>query len=448
MLAGLAEVALSPGKAWTGEPESREVPGQAQEPLGKRLIEGLGCVVCHTLTGHTTTVTQEAPDLRYEGDKVRPEWLFGFLKQPHSLRPWLNGRMPTFRLSDREALAVTEYIRQTLRDRSASALPAKMHLDGAIGKELAKAGEQLASKNYFGCLSCHLVGEQRPEGAREGWAPDLAQAAGRLNADWIVRWLLDPQKIQSGTKMPSFFTGPDSGPPEILGGDEGRQILALRAWILGLGATPGAEGYAEAQARYPDLSSGEGRRIVEELNCRGCHPIPGLPEPRKVAPMLDYAGSKFRREWLVDFLKNPHTLRPAGYLLGWQSRMPDFRLSEEEARAIADYLMTLTYPGLPDGVVKEEKALSPFERFQAGKLFEKTNGCIACHQVRNRRGEVVGGRSGPDLSEAGKRLQGDFIYGFIRAPRAFEPQGKMVVFGDFLSDKDARALAEYLSTLK
>lgn len=98
--------------------------------------------------------------------------------------------------------------------------------------------------------------------------------------------------------------------------------------------------------------------------------------------------------------------------------------------------------------MKEEKALSPLERFQAGKLFEKTNGRIACHQVKNRRGEVVGGRSGPNLSEVGKRLQGDFIYSFIRAPRALEPQGKMVVFGDFLSDKEARALAAYLSTLK
>ncbi|MFQ5656685.1 MAG: c-type cytochrome [Candidatus Methylomirabilales bacterium] len=436
------------GGAWGQERQSGAGRGQPGAPTGRRLIENLGCVVCHTMEGHTTTVAKEAPDLTYEGDKVRPDWVFAFLMKPHSLRPWLNARMPSFQLSDREALALTEYIRQELRDKAAPPLPAALRSAGQVSKGLAAAGKELASQKYLDCVSCHMVGKKKPEGSREDWAPDLAKAAARLNPDWVVRWLLDPQKIQTGTRMPSYFAGRDSGPADVLGGDEHRQILALRAWLLGLGTASDLKGYATAKARYPHVSSGEGRRLMTELNCRGCHRVAALPKARKVAPVLSYTGTKFRREWLVAFLKKPHTIRAAGYILGWRSRMPDFRLSGQEVEAIADYLMTLTRPGRARGVVREGKRLSRLKTFQARKLFEKTKGCIGCHRIKKRQGKVVGGLSGPDLSAAGNRLQGDFMYHFIRDPRTFEPDGKMEIFGDLLAERDARTLAQYLSTLK
>lgn len=448
VLLGPAGVILSPRKAATRAGESKEPRAETPGPMGKRLIENLGCVACHTIEGHTTTVEKEAPDLTLEGDKVRPEWLFAFLKKPHILRPWLNARMPTFRLSDREALALTKFIREELRDRAAVTHPAEPASAQRVYKELAEAGEQLVSKRYFDCFSCHTVGGRKPEGPREGWAPDLVLAAARLNPDWILRWLRDPQKIQPGTKMPSYFTGPDSGPPEILGGAEDQQMRALQAWLLDRGAPGTSESYAQAKALNADIRPAEGRRLMVELNCRGCHTISGLPEGRKIAPVLSYAGSKFRREWLVAFLKGPHPLRAAGYILGWQSRMPDFRFSDEEAQAVAEHLMTLTYPDLAQGGVREERTLTRLKKFQARKLFAKSEGCIGCHRIKNQRGEVVGGVSGPDLSRAGDRMQGNFIYNFIRNPRVFEPTGKMEIFGDFLSDKDARVLAEYLSTQK
>ena len=59
----------------------------------------------------------------------------------------------------------------------------------------------------------------------------------RLNPDWIVRWLHNPQQVQPGTKMPSFFEkGPDGkatgGPDDILGGDSEKQIEALRDYLM------------------------------------------------------------------------------------------------------------------------------------------------------------------------------------------------------------------------
>jgi hypothetical protein len=50
-----------------------------------------------------------------------------------------------------------------------------------------------------------------------------------------VTWLKDPQKVQPGTQMPSFFLDESSGPDDILGGDEQKQILALREYLFSLG---------------------------------------------------------------------------------------------------------------------------------------------------------------------------------------------------------------------
>jgi len=80
-----------------------------------------------------------------------------------------------------------------------------------------------------------VQGIKKPEGPPEGWAPDFALAHRRLRPDWIVTWLRDPQKVQPGTQMPSFFLDEDSGPDEILEGDEQKQMLALREYLLSLG---------------------------------------------------------------------------------------------------------------------------------------------------------------------------------------------------------------------
>ena len=95
-----------------------------------------------------------------------------------------------------------------------------------------EAGRTLASKEYFDCFSCHVQGSKLPEGPPEGWAPDLSLARRRLRPEWIVKWLTDPQKVQPGTKMPTFYPG---GPDDILGGKEDLQIIALRDYIMSIG---------------------------------------------------------------------------------------------------------------------------------------------------------------------------------------------------------------------
>jgi hypothetical protein len=68
-------------------------------------------------------------------------------------------------------------------------------------------------------------------------APDLAKVPQRLRADWLTLWLKDPQKVEPGTRMPTNFPAnpAENAFPEVLGGDQQKQIEAVRAYLLTLG---------------------------------------------------------------------------------------------------------------------------------------------------------------------------------------------------------------------
>lgn len=80
-----------------------------------------------------------------------------------------------------------------------------------------------------------------PGGLADNWAPNFALAAKRLKPDWIIQWLTDPAGLLPGTKMPTYFDPKnfdESGPADILNGDEHKQIKALRDYLLTISNDP------------------------------------------------------------------------------------------------------------------------------------------------------------------------------------------------------------------
>ncbi|MGH7794019.1 MAG: c-type cytochrome [Candidatus Binatia bacterium] len=203
---------------------------------GRRLMQQYNCVGCHEIEkrgGFVKKYYQDNPSLappplNGEGEKVQSPWFFAFLKAPFPLRPWLDIRMPTFGFSDDHANQLVSYF----NGLSKVEIPYTYIDDKKITPEHIDAAKMLVSKDYFACFSCHMQGGKTPEGPKDGWAPDLAMARQRLNPNWIIKWLRDPQKVQAGTKMPSFYPG---GPDNILGGKEDLQIEALRDYLISLG---------------------------------------------------------------------------------------------------------------------------------------------------------------------------------------------------------------------
>src|SRR5437016_800363 len=211
-------------------------PGEERIIAGRRLVARYNCTGCRVIenTGgdirrlYVDNPTLAPPILLGEGEKVQADWLFNFVKAPQPIRPWLSLRMPTFGLADEEANTVVGYFESLDKVQ----VPF-VHIEkAAFSPDSVAAGKLLTTKDYFDCFSCHQRGAQKPQGPPEGWAPDLALAHARLNPEWIIKWLHDPQKVMPGTKMPSFFPG---GPPDVLGGDDEAQIRALRDYVVSLG---------------------------------------------------------------------------------------------------------------------------------------------------------------------------------------------------------------------
>ncbi|RMF68640.1 MAG: hypothetical protein D6743_03095 [Calditrichaeota bacterium] len=220
--------------------------GEALEK-GRRLVRKYNCIGCHIIEGEggfirptlvaafkrhgraeDEALSFAPPDLVGEGRKVQPDWLFEFLKNPTTkIRPWLTVRMPTFGFTDEEVNTIIEYF-QALEGISE---PFK-EMNIELTSEEQRAAETLFSNDYLSCFSCHQVGKKKPEGPPSGWAPDFLLAPDRLNPDWVFDWISNPQALQPGTRMPSFY--PDAAPPEILGGDPNKQVEALRDYLMNI----------------------------------------------------------------------------------------------------------------------------------------------------------------------------------------------------------------------
>lgn len=175
-------------------------------------------------------VTSSAPPpLTFAGKKFQYEWIYEFLTLPSRVRPWLQVRMPSFELSDANKTTLVEYF------AAANEMPYPLgqrnqpsHLDPVEQKEAVALFKQ------FQCYRCHVI--SGADTLSEGeLAPDLAQANTRLRADWIREWLVEPQRLQPGTKMPTFYPAEDPEDPSTrispcdtcMDGDIERQVDAL-----------------------------------------------------------------------------------------------------------------------------------------------------------------------------------------------------------------------------
>jgi mono/diheme cytochrome c family protein len=248
-----------------------QVPLAAQKQLsaderqverGMRLIREFNCRGCHQIgekggairevvksqleaSGGDALQTQAlSPPMLYnakskigEGARVHTAWLHGFLSDPsRAIRPWLVLRMPTFDFSEEQLNEVT---------RAFAALdhvpyPYAPHPETSA--EAVAAGRDLFTR--WQCVKCHVVAGKLPAGQEPAnMAPDLAKVPERLRPDWLTLWLAEPSRIMPGTRMPANFPEkPDENAfPEILGGDQKKQIEAVRAYLLTLGSGTGGQ---------------------------------------------------------------------------------------------------------------------------------------------------------------------------------------------------------------
>jgi cytochrome c2 len=195
-----------------------------------------------------------------------------------------------------------------------------------------------------------------------------------------------------------------------------------------------------------------------KAQCGACHALekPANPTVERLwtrkGPDLWYAGAKFRREWLVNWLQKPTTIRPGGVMWFAHARPGDPRdtldttaapphpaVDAKAAEGLADALMALKGGGVvTPGAFKAEGVNLTMGKMAFGKL----RGCAACHQDKPGQGGV----SGPQLYDAGDRLQPDYVQAYAKDPQAFDRFVWMPRLG--LSDPDLQRLTAYVTSLK
>ena len=187
-LRSLSEENIPPGYRAPLKPASTYVP---EGEFGK-LVEDLNCLACHSIRGRGGTL---APDLTYEGSRVRRDWLTRFLKKPDTIRLYMQERMPKFHLSDAEVETIVSYMKLVLVNPNISE---KAFPRSELAPALAAEGRRLYFEKYA-CDACHQVGL---EGGVIG--PELTQISRRLTEGWLLAWLQGSRKLVPNVKEPQY----------------------------------------------------------------------------------------------------------------------------------------------------------------------------------------------------------------------------------------------------
>ena len=182
---------------------------------------------------------------------------------------------------------------------------------------------------------------------------------------------------------------------------------------------------------HPD---GQAGNLYQRYKCYVCHSFNGYGGT--LAPDLSYEGSRSQHEWLVQFLKNPQTLRPTLTV-----RMPEFNMSDKDAATIADYLSASLRDPHMDPAAIDEKEFTPQMAVHGKQLYEGKYQCQSCHTIGSSGGYV-----GPSLNNTGNWLTPTWIEAWLHDPQALVP-GTIEPRHSFAKD-EIRDLTAYLLTLK
>ncbi len=127
-----------------------------------------------------------------------------------------------------------------------------------------------------------------------------------------------------------------------------------------------------------------------------------LQEIKKVGPDLKEARQKLRKEWIPYWIGHTTEFRPT-------TKMPQFRLSDDEIHAVAAFIWQDSLPGPP---LEKQTAGNPTH----GKELLESRGCLACHAI-GEGSNAVGGTFAANLSRIGEKENYDYLVRWVHNPR-------------------------------
>ncbi len=213
-----------------------------------------------------------------------------------------------------------------------------------------REGRMLFTKLH--CTACHDGGALVPKdgnGMMETMmtAPDLADAGARFRPEWIAAWVENPRAMRPDATMPMLHATKE-------------QAADIATFLATLG-TP-AKFIAE---KTPDEIAAAGGGLFANLGCIACHTTPDFSAKDEHARIpLAQVAAKFQPAALGEYLKNPTAHST------W-TRMPNFRLTDDEAAKFSAYLFANA---------KTESPVTPGDAGK-GKALVTALGCANCHAI-------------------------------------------------------------------
>ena len=401
----------------------------ADAAAGPTLYGESFCASCHAVQNAAGNLVggNLGPELTRIGNKAKPEWMLAWLENPRVYDP--TTPMPHYRFTPQQAAILSDY----LAKKSDADFGANVHLETASAEQVAHGKKLIAE---LGCAACHEInGVRKPE----NYAPDLSEIGSKPTAqlvflpgmehtlpNYIAAKIQQPRAFGPGLKMPQFT---------LTAAQNSAATTALLA-LTERSRTSPANLRVAAVRETTYEPAGQAGKLMTELACLSCHRING--HGGDMAPDLTWEGSSVQRQWLIDFLKNPNTLRPA--LI---RRMPRFNLSDSDSKELTDYMM-VAYQSPAIDPEALPAVLNTSAAVEQGKqLFYSKYACQSCHIADPTTDK---GYIGPTLAQVGSRLTPVWIDAWLKNPQALRPG--TVMPNENMSDEDAGALTAFLVTLK
>jgi mono/diheme cytochrome c family protein len=379
--------------------------------VGNTIYREGQCIVCH--------VTKEdaqgnpvggnvGPDLRKVGNKVNQRWLVAFLKNPHGFHP--NTKMPGYNFTEQQATDLAQFIMEEWVDLDLQDEQAKIAEPGPDSPDRVQQGKLLFKE--LGCAGCH---DLSPEDTKLA-APDLSYIGSRPVHE------LDFANARIRRTLPDFVYAKLKSPKEF------RRDFLLPTWekpALAIWQNLRPTAQFSDSAPLPDRS--ESRQlewILEKVQQAGI---------LDTALRLPMGSPRSQAVWLTHELNNAGALSPL--------RMPDFKLSDDDAEALTIALMsrgTASAPSKRYEVLEKQKDV--FDPKDGFGLLERQYRCLSCHSIRGS-----GERRASDLTYEGSRVNQQWLYHYLNTPYSMRRMLTIAMPIFHFDDKDRRFMAEYIS---
>lgn len=378
-------------------------------------VDSIGCTSCHRGQGYATSNPPEAHG-------ISEFWLDPMLQGSDAQAMCIKCHDQQVVIPDGDKITKGRQLVQDMGcwgchkirgfDREESRLGDARLARDMVTSELAKARDQAAKSPDDAALAARVTdldGQARQalkaydEAMKEfrQIGPDLTRIKSKVYPGFFEVWLTRPKSWRPTTRMPNFFLT-----------EEERKAIAAYLWQNSDG--PNLDRHPlDPPAEVKDKVD-EGKVLFGTSGCQACHAInlkneKGALEPQggDFAPNLSKVGEKITYEYLVEWILDPKKFQPNG-------RMPNLRITREQAEKIAAYLTTLkihdpsrTEPEIPTRGIEYLQDLSLAE---LGKKKIQRFGCFSCHNIRGFEGA---GKIGVELTAVYAKLVHQFDFGLL-----------------------------------